>query len=333
MMLKRFGCFSLVAVLLLFPVGGLFAADADTQPAAAPPLLGMQRLNLVHGYLSTRVETLSQYFDGFFGEQRAYDEANESYLQVRGSVIADTDGLSFEGDFRAKLKLPNLSEKLHLVIENRQSDTEDPTDPRITSGDPSLRQNLEDSELTAGLELVTDELQHWRFSLQPGIRLGELDPTVRFRARRLSGDHAGWQNRLTLSPRWLESSGWQVSTVFDLERVVMEDGLFRSSTQAFWADEFEDNLNLGQLLQLINPIDADQSIAYEVGMSAHTEPHFEDASYFSSVRYRRNIYQGWVYLELKPQLLFARDNSFDPELSLAVTLETLFGGSFLPQAR
>jgi hypothetical protein len=222
---------------------------------------------------------------------------------------------------------PNLSKYTRLVIESRKEDV-DPTDPRITTGDPNLRDNLENSEVFAGLELAFEEIQHWRLSFQPGLKLDRFDPTFRIRARRQSDIHAGWQNRLTLTPTWIESSGWEALAGFDLERIVLDDALFRSSTSAFWEEETEDNYTFGQLFQYIDPLNSNSSLAYEIGMTAHTQPELEDESYFGSVRYRRNVHQGWMFVELKPQLLFARDNDFDADPSIVLTLEVLLGGPY-----
>jgi hypothetical protein len=318
---------------LLLTAAYAYAAEPETGSASAPvekPQLtvsGIDKFNVAHEYLSNRIETLSSRLDNFFGENRSFEESNDTYLQIRGSVILNEDETFFNGEFRTKLSLPNLSKHLRFVLESRKQDV-NPTDPRITTGDPSLRDNLEGSEIFAGVELGFEEFQHWKLSLQPGLKLDRFDPTVRFRARRQSGVHDGWQNRLTLTPDWFESSGWEASVGFDLERIVLEDALFRSSSQVFWQEETEDNYNLGQLFQFINPLNRDESLAYEIGMTAHTQPELEDESYFGSVRYRRNVHQGWMFVELKPQLLFARDNDFDADPSIALTLEILIGGPY-----
>jgi len=333
--------FSLIKGLLLaglLVATGLMAENAvaaETASETADPdvvephleVVGIGKFNVAHEYLSSRVETLSRRLDNFFGEDRSYEESNDTYLQVRGSVIFNEDETFFDGEFRTKFSLPNLSKYLRFILESRKED-DDPTDPRITTGDTNLRDNFEDSEFIAGLELGFEEFRHWRLSFQPGLRLDDFDPTFRFRARRQSGQHDGWQNRLTLTPTWFESRGWEASVVFDLERIVLEDALFRSSSQVFWEEQTEDNFTFGQLFQFVDPLNRNESLAYEIGMTARTQPELEDESYFGSVRYRRNVHQGWMFVELKPQLLFDRDNDFDADPSLALTLEILFGGPY-----
>ena len=315
----------LLAGLVLAP-GPLLAAEpvAESPPAEVG---GTGRFDVAHEYLSSRVESLSRRLDSFFGETRSYDESNDTYLQVRGSVILDKDETFFDGEFRAKFNLPNLSEHLRFVLESQRED-EDPNDRRITTGDANLRDTLDESRFIAGLEFGMEEFRQWKLTVQPGFKVAELDPTVRFRARRQSGVHHGWQNRLTLTPIWFESKGWEASVGFDLERIVLEDALFRSSTGAFWEEQDEDQFTFGQLFQFIDPLNSNESLAYEIGMTVRTQPEFEDNSYFGSVRYRRNIRQGWMFVELKPQLLFERDNDFDADPSLALTLEVLIGGPY-----
>jgi len=330
--MKKIPLTCLLAGLLLF-TGPATAAEtaADTPPVkAVDPQLeigGIGKFDVAHEYLSSRVETLSRRLDNFFGENRSYEEANDSYLQVRGSLILDQDETFFNGEFRAKLSLPNLSRHLRFVLENRKVN-EDRTSPRITTGDANLSDSLDESRFFAGLEFGLEEFQHWKLTVLPGFKLDDLDPTVRFRARRQSGLHNGWQNRLTLTPAWFESKGWEASVGFDLERIVLEDALFRSSTGAFWEEEDEDQYTFGQLFQIIDPLNRNESLAYEIGMAVRTQPDLEDESYFGSVRYRRNVHQGWMFVELKPQLLFERDNDFDADPSLVLTLEVLIGGPY-----
>jgi len=321
----------LLAGLLLLPDPAAAETAADSPPVeAADPQLelgGIGKFDVAHEYLSSRVETLSRRLDNFFGENRSYEEANDSYLQVRGSLILDQDETFFDGEFRAKLSLPNLSKHLRFILESRK-ENEEPTNPRITTGDAKLSDTLDESRFFAGLEFGLEEFQHWKLTVLPGFKLDDLDPTVRFRARRQSGLHNGWQNRLTLTPTWFESKGWEASVGFDLERIVLEDALFRSSTGVFWEEEDEDLYTFGQLLQFIDPLNRNESLAYEIGMTVRTQPDLEDESYFGSVRYRRNVHQGWMFVELKPQLLFERDNDFDADPSLVLTLEVLIGGPY-----
>jgi len=316
--------------VLLIP-GVLLGADVDAPSADVvdphPTLSGIEKFDVAHEYLSSRVETLSRRLDNFFGETRSYEESNDTYLQVRGSIILDQDETFFDGEVRAKFNLPNLSKHLRFVLESRKED-EVPTDRRITTGDANLRDTLDESRFFAGLEFGIEELQHWKLTVQPGLKLDEFSPTVRFRARRQSGLHNGWQNRLTLAPVWVESKGWAASVGFDLERIVLEDALARSSTTAFWEEQDEDQFTFGQLFQFIDPLNRNESLAYEIGMTVRTQPELEDASYFGSVRYRRNIHQGWMFVELKPQLLFERDNDFEADPSLVLTLEMLIGGPY-----
>ena len=70
-------------------------------------------------------------------------------------------------------------------------------------------------------------------------------------------------------------------------------------------------------------------MAYEAGVAFETDPIFWETGYYSSLRYRRDIHRGWLLLELKPQIEFARDNGFKADLSLALSLEMVFGARAL----
>ena len=70
-------------------------------------------------------------------------------------------------------------------------------------------------------------------------------------------------------------------------------------------------------------------MAYETGVGFEREPRWRDTADFTTIRYRTNIHRGWIFFEVKPQVLFERETDFKAIPSVALTLELFFGSAYL----
>ena len=308
---------------------------APLEAADEPPVLpGDVRLTQAHDYLSHNVEELARKIDAFFGTERAFAESSGTYVRARGSMIYRKGGeLDFDGNLRAKLDLPNLKEKLSLVIE---SDAEDTLDPKgqITTGTPRVADTFDSRRASASLQYVLREERFWDVRLQPGLKLHWPPETfLRLRLRRLQPISEKWLSRVTLTPGWYDARGWEMRLRHDFDRDAGSGSLFRAATEATWLLKEAPNLALVQSFGYAHPLGKRVQMAYETGVILETHPTFWDTAYYSSIRYRRNLHRGWVFLELKPQVLFERDNDFKPDPSFAFTIEMIFGARAQANAR
>ena len=311
------------------------AATPTLAPADEPPVLpGDVRLTKAHDYLSRNVEELARKIDTFFGTERAFEESSGTYVRARGSIIYRKSGeQDFDGNIRAKLDLPNLKEKLSLVIE---SDAEDTLDPKgqITTGTPRVADTFDSRRASASLQYVLREERFWDVRLQPGLKLHWPPETfLRLRLRRLQPISEKWLSRVTLTPGWYDARGWEMRLRHDFDRDAGSGSLFRAATEATWLLKEDPNLALVQSFGYAHPLGKRVQMAYETGVILETHPTFWDTAYYSSIRYRRNLHRGWVFLELKPQVLFERDNDFKPDPSFAFTIEMIFGARAQANAR
>lgn len=311
------------------------AAPPAATPIEEPPVLpGDATLSNAHAYLSRNVEVLARKIDTFFGAERAFEESSGTYIQARGSLIYQKHGdVDFDGNIKAKLDLPNLKEKLSLVIE---SDSDDNLDPKgqITTGTPKVADTFDNRKASASLQYVLREERYWDVRLQPGIKLHWPPETfLRLRLRRIQPISEDWLSRVTLIPGWYDPRGWEVRLRHDFDRDTGQGSLFRIGSEATWLVKEDRNVGLVQSLAYAHPLTSRAQMAYEIGVTFETDPTFWETSYFSSIRYRRNIHRGWVFLELKPQVLFERDNDFKPDPSFALSLEMVFGARSMANAK
>jgi hypothetical protein len=339
----------LCCVLCLPILPGLAQANPDLAPPAgedspppaiepAPPvaepeptedileLPGKAQLEGAHTYLSRNVEELSRRIDGFFGAERAFDESSGTYIQTRGSLIFLENGnVDFDGEVRAKLDLPNLKRRISLVIESEEEDAGAQT-TGITTGTQSANQTLNNQDLTASLQYVLRQEPTWDLRLQPGIR-GVWPPQtfLRLRARLTNPLSERWLSRFTLTPGWFDPRGFEARLRHDFDLASGPGALFRIATEGVWVVKEDRNVEIGQSFFYAHPIHRRSNMAYEVGVLFETDPGFKATAYFSSVRFRRDIHRGWVFLEVKPQVLFPREQDYEIAPSIALSIELLFG--------
>lgn len=333
---------SLVTLMILILFFGALGAGARAEEGTAavvadplpteeeeePNLPASESITEFHNYFSGGVEALSRRIDAFFGDTRIYEESSGTYLQMRGNVIYERSGeIGFDGKVRARLDLPNLEEQVHLVIESEEEETASQTS--VAAGSTPA-QAVDEKKLTTSLQYVVQSTRRWDVRLQPGIRLNmDPRPFLRLRFRLMQPLSEIWLSRTTLTPGWFESRGWEGRARFDLERATGGGSLFRSSTEGVWLFDEPKDVQLTQSFLYAHPIGSRVQMAYQLGVTAEVDPKFQDTFYFCNIRYRRNIHQGWMFLELQPQVLFDREDDFKPDASFSLALEILFGGRYL----
>lgn len=310
------------------------AEPAPMEVEKEPVLPGDVQLTGAHDYLSRNVEVLSRRIDAFFGADRTFAESSGTYIQTRGSLIfLETGNVDFDGQVRAKLDLPNLKRKISLVIESEEEDAGAQT-PGITTGAQSATQTLNNQDLTASLQYVLRQEPTWDLRLQPGIR-GVWPPQtfLRLRARLTTPFSERWLSRFTLTPGWFDPRGFEARLRHDFDRAGRGGSLFRVATEGVWLVKEDRNVEIGQSFFYAHPINRLSHMAYEVGVLFETDPGFKANTYFSSIRYRRDIHRGWVFLEVKPQALFPREKDYEIAPSIALSIEMLFGAKTMAGRR
>jgi len=300
---------------------------ATEPPAPQPRLPGMRYLDVTHDFFSRSLETATDRIDAFFGDERIYEEASGTYVRLSGSGIYGTGGLlTFDGIARMRVDLSNFGKKLHLLVASDEVQTDG---DNITTGDRFF-DRLDASNPFAALQLVLQETRYWDVRLQPGVKLrAPIDPFVKLRMRRLKTLGDKWLLRFTVVPGWYDSHGWELRSSVNFDHSVGKKSLLRFTTGANWQEASKKNVVLYQSAFYAYQLTPVVLVAGEAGVLFDTTPRLIDHSYYASFRLRRNLHQGWLFFETKPQVVFARENGFRLDPSLVLTLEMLIGERYL----
>jgi len=311
-------------LMLLTACGPCLAAQATDQPEAEAPLVtsDVARVDTTHERVSGLVEDMARRIDRFFANERAFEEENDTSLQISLDLISEENSvIQFNSRVRGKLSLPGTERRLRLVLESDPREL-DPDAPRGNPADALDKP----SDYILGLEG-----QHlagrWEIRPSAGIRVRWTpDPYARLRAIRYFRLD-DWLARVSGTAAWFSSDGTILDTTLDFDRRLGDDLLFRSASNVRW--EVDPSLSsLSQVFSLFQRLASKASLAYDIGLTADDETDWRTTDYFAQLRYRRLFYRNWAYLELQPRIGWPEDNNFHEDLSLLVRLELNFGRGY-----
>ena len=264
--------------------------------------------------------------DRFFGDDRHYQEANDSVLQIDVTRVMGYGGAhQFVWSGRAKVHLPNIEQKVHLVVET-DPDKDTSVDPKKTQS-PPLKQPATPTSYAAALRYEKAKVEQWHFSADAGLKFQGLRPTPFARARAnfiVPGEL--WRMNLAETPFWFNTIGLGESTQLDLERPISEPVLFRSTSIATWLKDTH-NFDMRQDLTIFHKLDERRALMYQASAIGVSRPQTQVTEYVLLALYRYRLHREWMFLEVSPQLHFPRVLNFRTNAALSIRLEMLFDKS------
>ncbi|MDP1635872.1 MAG: hypothetical protein Q8L69_14475 [Gallionellaceae bacterium] len=294
-------------------------------PAPTEEPLGVV-LNVVDAprdYVSDRFVGFVNRVDHFFGDDRYFQESNDSVLQLD---ITRIYGYQSEHKFvftgRAKIHLPSTEKRLHLVIESdpdKNTSAEAARTPVAQPGPKSAPKSY-----AAGVRYEKAREERWHFSSDLGVQFQGLhsSPFVRSRAS-YAIPLEEWRLKAAETLFWFHSIGAGETTQLDLERTLSQTLLFRASSNATWLHDTQ-NMEVRQDFSFYQTLDDRTALLYQASAIGASQPQRHMADYVFLVLYRYRLHRDWMYFELSPQLHFPRDQEYRASKQLNLRLEMLF---------
>ncbi len=284
-----------------------------------------------HAYLDRKINHLVTWFDGLFGSTAGRDtaKADNRLLWSNDLRVEKGNGLSYRSSLRAHLELPKFQKRIRLVIteENREEAVVPiPIDPGTPAVNTPTKANT--------LQAVNTELRYYAHDAKAGyaflaagsrfVWLPETFVRARLLWRRPLADKTFISPSVT--PFWQDHIGFGVTPQLDFGHTFSRDYIFLWANSAtvfekrpgfLWGTEVS-------LSRILSPVSA---IGVAVGATGATRPsvvadQFNLASntYKVAVKYRRNIYRPWLFLELIPETNWRRDEAAEREIIPAFTV-------------
>ncbi len=287
-------------------------------------------MNTPRDYLSKKFVGLVTGIDSFFGNERNYQESNDSVLQIDLTrVMGYTGEHRFVWQGKAKLHLPRAEKSLHLLIESDADKNAANASNQVQAGQPTTT-TAAPSSYAAGLrhELKSDD-DRWHLGTDGGVKFAGLSTSPFLRAR---GSYAlpldTWRTKVAETVFWFNTTGVGETTQLDLERPLDAQNLFRATTSATWLNNRQ-SFDLRQDFSVFQTMSERTAMLYQasiIGVSdASAQAHVTD--YVLLMLYRHRLHRQWMYLEISPQLHFPQPRNFAPSGMLSIRLEILLDQS------
>lgn len=330
-----------VAALLCLVLGSS-VARADEPPAAAADdgWRYQEYMDKPHRWMSRRLGDVSRQIDGFFGTDDLYNEVSGTYGEIRlRNRFTELQEDELDIDFRLKLRVPNTKRKLKLIFESDTEERETEAGQLGSISDSVVGEINEDGENRGGRDGLSDifagvrqEIVN-RLGLKIDTDLGVKVRTpprlfARGKLRRLwEGDR--WAVRFKETPYWFSGEGFGNKAEFDFDRRLSSRWAARATVYNSW-EEDDDVTRLVNALGLYRLASARTGISFGVGHYMDNEfSAFATKAYSASFRWRRRMYEQWLFVEAVPQVVWARSEDFKADYGFTLGIEVLFGETYI----
>ena len=274
-----------------------------------------------HDYVSSSVESMARNMDEFFTTNREFYETSGSYLSLKQNALFREKGIvEYTTIVKFKLRLPNTEKNLKLFFES--SEDKSPYDISTqTENIPTTSE--EETNNILGVQADSGERFGWKYKPTIGLKLGStIDPFVRLRFSK-EFNFEKWNIKWDEVPYWYNSSGWGFDSYLELNRKISKDNLFRAATLARWKDEIE-LFELSQVFSMFHTINRKRALSYYAGVYGLSDPEIHTTHFLLGLNYRKSIHKDYLFIEIKPQILYQRTNSFHAEHSIQFSVEMIF---------
>jgi hypothetical protein len=315
-----FGAIAAASVLVTLSVGP--ARSETIAESEEPPPNAMDK---GHTGTSEQVRRLGAWVDRFFADENYEAEINKSWLRIRLDSFSELyEGTSVDARARLHLKVPALNKRLRFeILSAGEPDDLEGTGSDSTGSPPP---GAAEEKTSAAVSYIFRSLKERSIIARLGLNFDGYTPNpyAGIRYRELVPLNDDWNFRFTQRVRFYTLDGIESRTSLDLERVLEEDMLFRTSLNGTWLQEDPNYFyNLG--FALFRPLDEKSAVEYQLINDFRTDPHRLDRITVR-LRHRQKIWRDWLTFEVAPQVSFPDERGFEPVPGILFRLDATFGG-------
>lgn len=299
--------------------------DEGVDPCPPPELTSDTFLDRVNRHLYHTVCGTSRWFDGFFGDDRAYDESLRTFGHVNLGVLwTDRDGLDPRLRSRIHVDLPNIERRFHGFVgrvdrDSFLSDTEEYGD---TGQTPAEEQSF---DWLLGIGSTPIDRGRRRLSLSAGVRVSwPPDPYVKAQYRWHRELAVDWLFRWRQTVFWTGDERFGTTTGLDLEHRLSDNLLARLSGSGT-ISEVSVGVEWWSSLTLFQGLGGNGALAWQLRANGETDSPVPLREYGARVTYRRRLHREWLFGEIGPGVFWRQDEDelerdASPEIWLAVEI-------------
>ena len=272
------------------------AETPDAQPCPARTPGNSTWADTSYQFVTTQSDSLANWIDSFFGSRNSDVESADSVLRLLGEVKWDQeDGTDQKLRLRGKVDLPRLSRKLSLVF------SEDDDERRDVLPD----QDRKDSDIG----LVYRVAQQGRARLYASVGTNsslEFRSSLRYRYDYPFSER--WHGRFSERLYYKEDDGFGTLTRGDLDFSFDDNHVIRWTTDVEYGEETA-GTEWGGRLSYFDRMNEKEVVNFFAAVSGETDPEAFTDAYSLGVRYRRNIWRPWVFVEVEPSHVWRKEDA------------------------
>jgi len=303
--------------------GGDEAADDPCRAVGAGEEEFVDRVNR---RLFTTVCGTAGWFDGFFGDDRAFNEATTTYGYVNlGALWTRYEGLTPRARGRVRVDLPNLERRASAFVGRVDPDAYLSDTEELGEAGRTLRGD-DTAEWLLGFGFTPLDRGSKRLTTSIGVRATwPPDPYVRVHYRWYHLFDSEWLFRWRQTVFWEGEEGAGTTAGLDLEKRLSTRTLMRATVSNTWS---ESTLGVAwwNELALFRQLDERLAIAVRLWSNGETEAPVDVREYGVRVLFRRRLSREWLFGEIGtgvywPKELAEERRAASPGLWLAVEMQ------------
>ncbi|MDX2477894.1 MAG: hypothetical protein QNL05_11085 [Gammaproteobacteria bacterium] len=278
-------------------------------------------------YVLNTSHRFANWVDGFFDDDRTKGIKNTTRIKLSAWGFFDKDDSYDDSDFNfnIRVKLPRTQKRVQFIITN------DPDEDLSTSRAGGVFPDQQKSdETTVGFRFFDlaglSKKIPGKFSTAIGVGFSSYDPTFKIEPRYIyTHDFDIWSMTFLQKVRWHSEKGWRAETRFDFDRALSKKYFFRFNNEMLWEEDQEDfdGYEYRPRLILSRRYSSKQALLYEWNNLFRSEPSFDLFSSALAVRYRRQFWRPWLFVEVAPQVAFREEEDWDASPGVFAKLEIL----------
>lgn len=282
----------------------------------------------MHTGLERTLDSYASYFDNFFGDERANEEAADTEIRLIGSFdYHEISGFEFTPRIKARINLPRAERRLNLLIDTESNDTsslEDLTPPG--SGQDITRKD----ETTVALQLVQKSTTRLGINHRVGVSVtdGELNPKAKSQVRFTWEMSERDLLRFTQSVFWENVDGFGQESRFDFEHLLHRgqpdtSSLFRATIRGLYS-ETSDGYEWSLPVEVFNALPNQRAYSYGGGISGVTDSDDGITNAWIFYRYRQSIWRDWLFFDVTPWVEWPKSTGRNTITLVNFSLEMVF---------
>lgn len=260
-------------------------------------------------------------------DYRSFGE-NQSRMRLRFGVgYIDHHGWDEKIKLKLRLYLPGLNKRIQLIAGGDEGD-----DEAVAADEDGNDVALRWAALKSKKATVSTDV---------GLRYksSNLDPFLRLNSGILYDIGENWYGYTYNRLYYYSDTHWRNDFRQSFNCPITDDLLFRARTRVQYFDENDYNPYLEQKFSLFQTLNNKSAVAYEAlwlnqaeedsifdedEIKGELEDSYQNVAL--RLRYRRNVWRDWMYVEFWPIIGWAEERDWDTVLAVNFRLEVTFGG-------